>query len=827
MVNELRPSASRSQRVAWLLVAALLGLEGGVRAQAVQHLPAGPPILAGCEADYPPYCIVTGEGQADGFSTELLRAAAEAMGRRIDYRTGVWDDLRKDLAEGRIQALPLVGRTPEREAVYDFTFPYLTMHGTIVVRHGDDRIRGPADLAGRRVAVMKGDNAEEFLNRAGLGKEAVPRPSFEVALRELSAGEHDAVVIQRLVAQQLMADAGIRNLETVGKPLEGFSQQFCFAVRKGDHGLLSALNEGLAIVIADGTFRRLQAKWFGPLEARGRPGRRVVVGGDEDYPPYEFVDRNGQPAGLNVDLTRAIARQLGIEVDIRLGEWGTVRRGLEDGEIDLLHGVFYSSARDKTYDFSPPHSVVAHAIAFRKGSPVPSDLASLSGLSVLVMAGDVMEDLAREADLGAALVPVGSQEEALRRLASGEHDCALVATVPALYWIEKHGWKNLRLTESPVLSAEYGYASLPGNAGLLSSFSEGLAAIRATGEYRAIRAHWLGPYEPRPAFRDLARYVLLAILPLVALLAGSVLWSRSLRRQVNERTRELSRKGALLEAEAEKVRSLNAELENRVLARTAELEDAVREMEAFSYSVAHDLRAPVRAIDGFTAILMDEHGHALDDEGRRVLGRVRHGSRRMGQLIDDLLSFSRASRTGMTIRPIDLDRLARAVVADREAEAARAGVDIRVSPLPPASGDEGLVRVVVENLVSNAIKFSGGRPGARVEIGAEEGEGGAAYFVRDNGIGFEPEFAHKVFEVFQRLHGPDEFEGTGIGLALVKRIVERHGGHVRAEGRPGQGATFWFTLGGRPSDPSGGTAVPALPGVGDPAERREASPTAE
>jgi ABC-type amino acid transport substrate-binding protein/nitrogen-specific signal transduction histidine kinase len=824
MVNELRPSASLSKRAAWLLVAALLGLAGGARAQAVQHLPAGPPILAGCEADYPPFCIVTGEGQADGFSTELLRAAAAAVGRQIDYRTGVWDDLRRDLAEGRIQALPLVGRTPEREAVYDFTFPYLTMHGTIVVRHGDDRIRGLADLVGRRVAVMKGDNAEEFLNRAGLGNEAVPRPSFEVALRELSDGKHDAVVIQRLVAQQLMADAGIRNLKAVGKPLESFSQQFCFAVRKGDHGLLSALNEGLAIVIADGTFRRLQAKWFGPLEARGRPGRRVVVGGDGDYPPYEFLDRNGQPAGLNVDLTRAIARQLGIEVDIRLGEWNAIRKGLEDGEIDLVQGMFYSSARDKTYDFSPPHSVVAHTIAFRKGSPVPTDLASLSGLSVLVMTGDVMEDLAREAGLSAGLVRVGSQEEALRRLASGEHDCALVATVPALYWIEQHGWKNLRLAESPVLSAEYGYASLPGSSGLLSSMSEGLAAIRATGEYRAIRSRWLGPYEAQPALATLVRWVLLAVLPLVALLAGAVLWSRSLRRQVNERTRELSRKGELLEAEAEKVRSLNAELENRVLARTAELEAAVREMEAFSYSVAHDLRAPVRAIDGFTAILLADHDHALDEEGRRVLGRVRHGSRRMGQLIDDLLSFSRASRTGMTIGPIDLDQLVRAVVADREAEAARAGVEVRVSPLPPATGDEGLLRVVVENLVSNAIKFSGGRPGARVEIGAEDG---GAYFVRDNGVGFEPEFAHKLFEVFQRLHGPDEFEGTGIGLALVKRIVERHGGHVWAEGRPGQGATFRFTLGGKPAGPSGGTAAPAQRGAGDPAERREASPTVE
>lgn len=752
--------------------------------------PPGParPIVAGSEIDYPPYCLVTPEGKADGFSVELLRAAAAAVGREVTYRTGIWSDLKRDLAEGRLEALPLVGRTPEREALYDFTFPYLVMHGTIFVRRTEGAIRGAEDLRGREVAVLKGDNAEEYLRRSGLGARIVALPSFEQALRELSEGRHDAVVVQKLVGLEIIRKARIRNLKAVGPPLEDFVQRFCFAVRKGDHALLDRLNEGLSLVFADGAFRSLQAKWFGPLEASALAGRRVVVGGDGDYPPYEFLDANGQPAGLNVDLTRAIAAHAGLEVDIRLGPWGEIRKGLEKGEIDLVQGMFYSAERDATYDFSPPYAVVAHAIAVRKESPLPSDLSSLSGKKVLVMAGDLMEDLARSLGLGPGLVAVPSQEEALRRLSAGEADAALVARVPALFWIRQHGWRNLRLGEAPVLSAEYGYAALPRNGGLLSVFAEGLTAIEKTGEYRAIRTRWLGPYEERGALRAAAKYVVAIVAPLLTLLAGAALWSRSLRRQVVARTRELA-------AEAEKVRALAAELEGRVQERTAALETAVREMEAFSYSVAHDLRAPIRAIDGFSAMLEEDHAAGMGPEAAHLVARVRAGANRMGRLIDDLLAFSRATRAALARGPINMTGLARRAVAGQAREAAEGGVEVRAGELPSASGDDALVGVVFDNLLSNAIKFSAGRPGALVEIGAEERDGVVEYFVRDNGIGFDPRYASKLFEVFERLHRSDEFAGTGIGLALVRRIVEKHGGRVRAEGEPGRGATFSFTLG--------------------------------
>ena len=243
-----------------------------------------------------------------------------------------------------------------------------------------------------------------------------------------------------------------------------------------------------------------------------------------------------------------------------------------------------------------------------------------------------------------------------------------------------------------------------------------------------------------------------------------------------------------------RIRSLNEELEQRVAARTADLEAAVKDREAFSYSVAHDLRAPVRAIDGFAAKLDRGYGGALDDEGRRLLGTVRSSSNRMGRLIDDLLSFSRTARAEVRKGTVDMETLIREVIAESRQTSVGPAAAFRIGQVPKAEGDAALLREVLHNLVSNALKFSAVRPEPVVEIGSRSGSDGPEYFVRDNGVGFDPRFGDKLFGVFQRLHGATELEGTGIGLALVKRIVEKHGGRVWAEGTPDGGATFWFSL---------------------------------
>jgi signal transduction histidine kinase len=237
-------------------------------------------------------------------------------------------------------------------------------------------------------------------------------------------------------------------------------------------------------------------------------------------------------------------------------------------------------------------------------------------------------------------------------------------------------------------------------------------------------------------------------------------------------------------------------LEARVRERTRELEETIHDLEAFSYSVSHDLRAPLRAIDGFSQILGHDHGGALDDEGRQVLGVIRRNTQRMGRLIDDLLRLSRLGRQAIAPVTVQMRTLVDLVADElRTAEPART-LEFRIGDLPAVHCDHALIRQVWTNLLANAVKYTRGRPIAIIEIeGALEG-GEVCYSVTDNGSGFDPEHAGRLFAVFQRLHPDSEFEGTGVGLALVQRIVTRHGGRVFAEGRPSDGATFGFALPG-------------------------------
>jgi hypothetical protein len=280
--------------------------------------------------------------------------------------------------------------------------------------------------------------------------------------------------------------------------------------------------------------------------------------------------------------------------------------------------------------------------------------------------------------------------------------------------------------------------------------------------------------------------------------------------RVEERTAELARANQQLQIELaerkraeEKIKHLNEGLEHRVAERTAQLADANKELEAFSYSISHDLRAPLRRINGFAQILLEDFCAHLPAEAQDHLNLITSSTGNMGRMIDDLLNLSRLDRREIILQETPLNSLVETIVQELKPETAGRSVEWRIGPLFSAYCDPGLVRQIFVNLLSNAVKYSRNREQTIIEVDQRTIDGRRTLFVRDNGAGFDPKYKDKLFGAFQRLHSDSEFEGTGVGLAIVQRIVRRHGGRIWAEAEPGKGATFYFNLGDDARQPAG------------------------
>lgn len=497
-------------------------------------------ITSASEYDYPPFCTTDRDGKAVGFSVDLLRASLDIMDHDVSFHTGTWSEIKNLLEKEDIQALPLVGRTPEREHVFDFTFPYMTLHGAIVVREGTEGIEDISDLSGEKVAVMKGDNAEEFLRRGNYNIEIFTTDTFETALTDLSNGLYKAVILQRLTAVRLINDNSLLNLKITGKPLYDFRQELCFAVKKGDSRTLSLLNEGLSIAFADGTYNRLHAKWFSSFNLPS--GMKITIGGDNNFPPFEFISPDGRPSGFNIDISNAISRATGIDIEIKLTPWEKAVNDLERENIDALQGMFYSAERNKKFDFTSPHTVVQYVIAARKGAgEFPDNIEQLRGKKIAVQNRDLMHDYLLENNFDKKFIAASaSQEDSLRELSAGLHDYALVQRISALYQIKKNGWQNLELGKEALLKAEYCFAVPKNRKNLLSILNEGLKLIEETGEYREIYNKWMGIYEEKEfSTADFFKYISIILLPLLLILVASITWSWLLKKQVSARTEAL------------------------------------------------------------------------------------------------------------------------------------------------------------------------------------------------------------------------------------------------------------------------------------------------
>jgi PAS domain S-box-containing protein len=805
-----------------------------------------------------------------------------------------------------------------------------------------------------------------------------------------------------------------------------------------------------------------------PVLARQNTGDPLVFGGDSNFAPFEYLDEQGETKGFDIDILRAVAEVMDLEVEVRLGPWEEVRGELEDGRIDALVGMRYSAERDLLLDFSAPYLINTSAIFVREDSTVRT-LEDLIGKEILVQRGDIMDDFVRKASLSSNIIFVDNQLEALRLLASGEHDAALCNRLSGLYLVSRHSLTNVKTAGSDFAGGPYGFAVAEGNAELLARLNEGLRILKATGRYDSIYERWFGLYEKKSIRGELLRYAVWILGPILLLLTAAVIWSWTLHRQVAEKTREISeqlserrRMEAALESEREFRQFIEAspvpmaitdqgqailyvnkkftELfgytiedlpdlktwwsqlftapgsrpdiregespssfspptcgEVKIIARNgtrlavecrfssighrhfvvfndvtarkrveealayrAEIEELIsaivmrfvnlaseevdqaidraleeignyigvdrsyvflfsedgksmdnthewcapsiepqisslqglpteslpwymeqinesgvfycpsvarlgpeaqaekeewqregiqslitvpmlfksrmvgfvgfdsvrsekswpesvpfllrmvgegfagaierrrvenelrathREMEAFVYTVSHDLRSHLTPVLGFADFLQEAYRERLDDRAQSCLSRISDSANKMLEFMEDLLALAGLGELEEPAEPVDARVVVQEVVDNLASLVATVGVSVQIGELPSLSVSRTVLSQIFDNLIGNALRYAGS-DGGPIEVGGER-RGDAVYFhVRDHGPGIPAAERGRIFEAFYRGSTKGKAAGTGIGLAIVQKSAHLYGGRAWAEETPGGGATI-------------------------------------
>ncbi len=536
----------------------------------------------------------------------------------------------------------------------------------------------------------------------------------------------------------------------------------------------------------------------------------IIVGGDHNYPPYEYLDKNGLPAGYNIELTRAIADVMGMSVEIRLGDWGEMRRALAEGRVDILQGMAFSEERVAEVDYSTPHTVVYQAIWTRKGEPAPRSLDYLKGKEVIVMRGSIMHDFMLKHDFGATLVFTPSLLEGLRLLASGRHDCALVAKLPGEYLVREFHLTNIVPTARPIAEQPYGYAVRKGNAAMLARFSEGLAILKKSGRYQEIHNQWLGVLEPGGVqWARIVKYVALVTVPLLLILGGTVIWSRTLKKEVAHRTRELEQEIA------ERKRAME---ELAVRQRQLIQADKMTSLGILVSGVAHEINNPnglillnlplLRKAYGDAEPILEQH---FREHGEFRLGWLNYsrmrteipqmfeetleGAKRIKRIVEDLKDFARRDDSDFS-SAVDFNKVVEAAVRLVDASI-RNATDcfsaVYAEQLPAVKGNPQRIEQVVVNLILNACQALGGKEDGIFLKTLHDNEAGEVILeVRDEGKGIDPAHLPHLTDPF--FTTKRESGGTGLGLSVSAGIVKEHGGALRFNSAPGQGMTVVLAL---------------------------------
>jgi polar amino acid transport system substrate-binding protein len=529
----------------------------------------------------------------------------------------------------------------------------------------------------------------------------------------------------------------------------------------------------------------------------------VVVGGDRNDPPYEFIDAGGEPSGFNVDITRAIAEVMGIKVEIRLGDWAEMRRALTNREIDLLQSVPNSDYRSKLLDFSRTHTITSHAIFARKGSPVVHSLEDLREKEVIVLRDGLMHANLVRLGFVDNLVLSDTRADVLRLLASGRHDYAVVTMSPGIYFSKEYDLTNITPVAKGIATQLNCYAALKGHTELLDTFNEGLAILKKTEKYEQIYSKWRKDLDPEViAWKTIFRYSALVVLPLLLVIGAIMLWSRALKKQVAQRTESLA----------------NALDELRVNQQQLQQAHKMNALGILVSGVAHEINNPnglillniplLKKMNADSSSILEryfqEHGDfplggppysRMRSEMTRILEEMQGAAKRIKNIVHDLKDFSRRDDSDEK-ELIDLNSVVKAsvrLVAPSISAATKKFEVHYAKRLPKMRGTPQRIEQVIVNLIINACQaLPDSSRGIYLSTRHREDCGTLALLVRDEGRGIEPEHMQHLTDPF--FTTKRESGGTGLGLSVSAGIVKEHSGTLQFETVPGKGTTVFLSF---------------------------------
>lgn len=503
---------------------------------------------------------------------------------------------------------------------------------------------------------------------------------------------------------------------------------------------------------------------------------KVVKVGFSIIPGISFLDANGNRAGYYYELMERVATKMAWTLEYRDAPWNECLSLLSSSEIDLLSFTGKAHGKDKLFDFNRETVITTWStVLIRKEMPY-KEIDDLQAHAIAMVRGSDESggfiELMQSSSITVIPVYCDDVEQLTKLFRAGKADALVIPSNMAAILLKTGKYRETGI----VFNGESrGFAVRKGqNGDLIEGIDESLRNIKLSEpEFLSkLKAKYISP----PVEYNIPPWLTILVISLFAASLLGMVFVIILRYQVKKHTGQLQIQM------------------KRLQEKTLEAEKANKELEAFSYSVSHDLRAPLRALEGYSALLTEKEG-ALDEEGKHYLARVKDSTKRMQSLIEDLLHLSRMTLQELKRREVDLSALAGEILADlRERESGDRAVATEIAPGLVADCDRELMRIALENLLNNAWKFTRKNADARIEFGANRTAGSCEYYVRDNGVGFDMAYAGKLFSPFQRLHSEHDFPGTGIGLATVKRVIERHGGRVWIESAQNRGTTVFFTL---------------------------------